>query len=297
MKTWHYIAAMALLLSTAVALQVERDEGWQPHEPATPVMWLQAGPAMERAVLGYDALVSDIYWMRAVVYFGRQRLSQAPNKNYDLLYPLLKLVTTLDPRFIVAYRFGAIFLSEQPPGGPARPDLAIELLEAGMQHAPDRWEYPRDIGFVYYWGYRNARRAAEWFTRASEVPGAPLWLKTTAAMMLSAGGDRESARRIWEHMYEGADNDWLRNEARIRLAQFDALDQIDQLNLIVWRYEARMGRFPGSWQHLVDMRVLRGIPVDPAGVPYVLDRINEDVRLSQTSPLWPLPAGLEASAP
>ena len=52
-----------------------------------------------------------------------------PDKNYDLLYPLLDLVTTLDPRFNVAYRFGAIFLVRAAPGGPGRPDLAIALLE------------------------------------------------------------------------------------------------------------------------------------------------------------------------
>ena len=130
-------SAIALLMAVAVALQVWRDDGWQAYEPATPVMWLQAGPAMERAALGYDALVADIYWIRAVVYFGRQRLSDAKDKNYDLLYPLLDLVTTLDPRFNVAYRFGAFFLSENAPDGPDRPDLAIELLKRGIEARPE----------------------------------------------------------------------------------------------------------------------------------------------------------------
>ena len=33
----------------------------------------------------------------------------------------------------MAYQFGALFLAEQPPGGPGRPDLAIALLEKGLR--------------------------------------------------------------------------------------------------------------------------------------------------------------------
>jgi hypothetical protein len=260
-------------------------------------MWLRAGPAMQRAALGYDALVADLFWMRAVVYFGRQRLSTAKDKTYDLLYPLLDLVTLLDARFTVAYRFGAIFLSEPYPGGPGRPDLAIDLLQRGLERDPARWEYARDIGFVYWWSYRDHATAADWFEKASAMPGAPTWLTSTAALMLTQGGDREAARQLWRQLYDSADVEWLKRAAEIRLAQIDALDQIDQLNTIVWRYEARKQRFPATWQELVLSGVLRGVPLDPAGAPYVLDRANEDVRLSEQSPLWPLPTGLEAPAP
>ena len=49
---------------------------------------------------------------------------------------MLDLTTTLDPLFNVAYRFGAIFLAEPYPGGAGRPDLAIALLEKGLQARP-----------------------------------------------------------------------------------------------------------------------------------------------------------------
>ena len=47
--------------------------------------------------------------------------------------PLLDLTTTLDPYFSIAYRFGAIFLSEASPGGPGRPDQAVALLAEGRR--------------------------------------------------------------------------------------------------------------------------------------------------------------------
>jgi tetratricopeptide (TPR) repeat protein len=283
------LTAIVMLLGAAVMVQVWRDRGWQAYEPATPVLWLQNADTVRKFALGFDSIIADVYWIRAVVYFGRQRLSERPDKNYELLFPYLDFVTALDPRFTTAYRFGAIFLSEAPPGGPQRPDLAIDLLERGAEKAPERWEYLHDIAFVYHWAYRDFREAARWMQRAADVPGAPVWLQSSAATMLEQGNDRESARALWQQMRDGAEEEWLKRTADLRIAQLDALVAIEQLNEIVWRYDARTGRMPRSWQELVSARVLRGIPVDPAGVPYEIDPVNEDVRLSRRSPLWPLP--------
>jgi hypothetical protein len=294
-RTSASIVLIGVLLASAVLVQVWRDRGWQPYEPATPVLWLQNAGTLRTLSLGFDSLVADVYWIRAVVYFGRQRLSTRPDKNYDLLFPYLDAVTTLDPRFMAAYRFGAIFLSEAPPGGPFRPDQAIDLLKRGADHNPQRWELPHDIAFVYHWTVRDSAQAAQWMRRAAEVPNAPVWLQSSAAMMLEQGRDRESARVLWQQMRDSAEEEWLRRAADRAIAQLDAMTAIEQLNEIVWRFEARVGRIPRGWPELVSARILRGIPRDPAGVPFELDQVNEDVRLSPRSPLWPLPAEFGAA--
>jgi tetratricopeptide (TPR) repeat protein len=293
MRPRHFLVVIAVLMAVAVGVQVRRDAGWQAYDAKTPVMWLQAGPATERATLGYDALVSDIYWMRAVVYFGRQRLSQVEGKTYDLLYPYLNLVTSLDPQFTVAYRFGAIFLSEQYPDGPHRPDQAIALLQRGIKHNPLKWEYPHDIAFVYYFSYQNFPEAAAWFERASQVPGAPVWLRTMAAVTLARGGERDASRLLWRELYEGADNESIQENALIRLAQLDTFDILDELNPMLWRYKARTGRFPLSWDELIAAGVLHAVPTDTTGEPFILHTINEDARISRKSKLWPVPEGMD----
>src|SRR5206468_7151941 len=138
--------------------------------------------------------------------------SASAPRSYELLYPLLDLTTTLDPRFNIAYRFGAIFLAEPYPGGAGRPDLAIALLEKGLRERPDKWEYMQDIGFVHYWWRHDYPAAAAWFRRAGEAPGGPWWLRSLAATTLAQGGDRQSSRLIWESLRE-SDNAWLRREA------------------------------------------------------------------------------------
>ena len=113
-----------------------------------------SGPLAQRLALGFDNLVADVYWMRAVIYYGGQRRAerQRPQAaNFDQLFPLLDLVTSLDPHFKVAYRFGAIFLAEAYPGGAGRPDQAVHCCRKASSTTPERWEYFQDIGFVYYW--------------------------------------------------------------------------------------------------------------------------------------------------
>jgi hypothetical protein len=281
-------AAIAVLLVVSIGLQVVRDRGWNAYEPATPVMWFQSGPLLKRLSLGFDNLVADAYWIRAVVYYGGRRRSEDPNRNFDLLNPMLTLVTTLDPQFRVAYRFGSIFLTEAYPAGPGRPDLAIALLERGVQANPNAWEYMHDIGFVNYWWIHDYKAAADWFARAGELPGAASWLRPLAATTLAQGGDRRSSRFLWRQLLESSDADWIKRNAQLRLAQLDAMDVVDELNRLSQQFSARAGR-PPTGQELVRAARLPGAPLDPTGVPYVLDAKTGRVDVSQKSTLWPLP--------
>lgn len=278
--------AVAALLVTAVSLQAARERVAPPRAEAAPLLWLQSTAAARRLALSFSDLAADVYWMRAVVHYGSERRSSAPTGRYALLYPLLDLTTTLDPHFDVAARLGAIFLSEGYPGGPGRPDQALALLEKGLRNDPTRWQYPHDIGFVHYWWLKDYAEAARQFERASTLPGAPLWLRTMAALTLTKGGDRDGARQLWSELHDTADVDWLRQAAAFRLRQLAALDDLDALAAIVARGRDRVDAL--TWPAFVRAGLLRGIPADPAGVPYVLGA-DGAVAIDPASPLAPLP--------
>lgn len=287
------LAAVAVLLAASIGVQAVRDRGWAPYEPPNPVLWLRSGTLARRLALGFDNLLADVYWMRAVVYYGgtRRGTMDPARRTYALLHPLLELVTTLDPHFKVAYRFGAIFLTEAYPSGPGRPDQAVALLERGVEADPrSAWEYMQDIGFVHYWWLRDYAAAAAWFDRSSRQPGAPLWMRPLAAATLARGGDRASSRFLWTEILRGTDVEWLRRNAQLRLAQLDAMDQIDRLNAASARHAVRAGHPARSWSELMTGEGLGGVPLDPGGVPFVMDPNTGLVRLSRRSPLWPLPA-------
>jgi tetratricopeptide (TPR) repeat protein len=280
-------AVIAVLLAAAIAVQAVRDRGWRPYDPESAILWLRSGEAAKRLALGFDTIVSDVYWIRAVIYYGGRRRGET-RPTYGELYPLLDLATSLDPQFKVAYRFGALFLSEPSPGGPGRPDQAIALLERGVEQDGD-WEYYEDIGFVYYWWKHDYVRAAEWFRKAATRPGAPSWLTGLAATTLAVGGSRESSRQLWTELLNSADASYIRDQAKHRLLQLDAMNAIDQLSASLQRFKDREGRMPRTWQEFVTAERLPGIPVDPAGVPFVVDGVTGTIDVSKQSPLWPLP--------
>jgi tetratricopeptide (TPR) repeat protein len=243
---------------------------------------------MKRLALSYDSLLADLYWIRAVQHYGGTRLSTDPDKRYDLLYPLLDLTTSLDDRFNIAYYYGSTFLAEAPPGGPGRPDLAIALLEKGLRAQPDKWEFAQWIGFVHYWWRQDYQQAAAWFSRAAQFPGAPIWMAPLAASTLTEGGSRQASRFMWEEIARTAEDEWFRNEARRRLQQLDAMDQLDQLRTIAARFSEQRGAPASDWSELRAAGYLKGTPVDPTGTPYRLDA--GIVTVDRSSRLWPLPA-------
>jgi hypothetical protein len=286
------IAAALACLTLAIMLQVARDRTYPRNDPDTQkLLYVRSPEALDRMALGFDALLADVYWIRAIQHYGGDRLETGRTRRYELLYPLLDITTSLDPYFNIAYRFGAIFLSEAFPGGPGRPDQAIALLRKGLVAQPTKWQYFHDIAFVHYWALRDPIAAARWFQRAAEQPSAPNWLMPVAAAMLTQGSDRASSRFLWQQML-GADQEWLRRRAEHALAQLDALDQIDQLQAAIAKTPKGADQ-PYTWAWFAGARGLRGIPVDPSGTPFVLDPATGLVSVSEKSILFPLPKPVE----
>jgi tetratricopeptide (TPR) repeat protein len=276
--------------AAAISMQIVRDR-WYPRD--TPereqILYVTSGAALQRIALSFDAVLADVYWIRAIQHYGGDRLSgPRAQTKYRLLFPLLDLTTTLDPYFNIAYRFGAIFLSEAYPGGPGRPDQSVALLEKAITVMPHKWQYYHDVGFVYYWRLRDYKTAALWFQRAAAQPNAPNWLAPLAASMLVQGNDRASARFLWQQIAK-SEEPWLRRNAERSLLQLQALDQIDQLEAVIHRYAPADGE-QYTWTGLMKRGVLPGQPVDPAGSPYLLDPVSGRVAVSERSPLFPMPA-------
>ncbi len=283
------IGGAVALLASAVGLQAVALRA-RPERELPAVLYLQSPEVARRVALSFDNLAADFYWMRALQHFGSTRLQDDGGARFENLYPFLDLATSLDPRFTIAYRFGAIFLSEAPPGGPGRPDLAIRLLEKGVAATPEQWQYHQDIGFVHYWWTGDFTKAAAAFSKGAALPTAPWWMQSLAAVTVAQGGDRQTSRLLWRALAQTPDNDFLRRDAERRLLQLDALDQIDALTAIVGRARAAGVSAPWSWSLLFERGYLMQLPIDPTGTPYALDLTTGRVGLGRQSSLWPLPA-------
>lgn len=261
------VASICLVVSMAASVLVlRRVDQARPQATLEDVLFVSSPKVLKRASLGYDGLLADIYWTRAVQYFGGRHHAAAT--SYNLLAPLLEITTNLDPHLLPAYQFGASFLAPKPPDGAGQPDRAIQLMEYGIQNNPNEWRLYYNLGFVYYMEVKNYSKASDAFERGSKVPEAHPWLKILAAQMAQHAGEYETARMLWTATRETSKDTLIRQNALEHLRALRVDEDVSNLQAAVTRFGERTGRLPSSLSELLTAEGLRGVPVDPDGKPY-----------------------------
>jgi hypothetical protein len=265
------VAASVLLLFSLASsvLLLRRRDRVRPHTTLEEVLYFNSPKLVKRLSLGYDGLLADIYWTRAVQYFGRHHVVHSI--DYKLLAPLLEITTALDPKLIVAYQFGANFVAPKPPEGAGMPDKAVALVEYGIRNNPDNWKLYYELGFIYYYMEPpDYVKAAEAFERGTKVPNAHPFLRVLAAQMAQHAGEIQTSRMLWQAAYATTQDDQIRKNAVAHLRALKVDEDITGLEKMVATYQEQTGMLPSSFSVLIGPGMLLGAPVDPDGKPYKL---------------------------
>ncbi|HEX7289059.1 MAG TPA: hypothetical protein VF532_22940 [Candidatus Angelobacter sp.] len=260
---------LAALFAASVFLQHKVESIRGKEATLEEVLYLPSSRMLKRMSLGYSALLADIYWTRAVQYFGSKHIQRST--QYDLLAPLLEIATDLDPHLIPAYQDGSLFLSQAAPWGAGQPDKAAALLEKGIRNNPEYWRMYFTLGFVHYLDRKDYKAAQQAFEKGSEVPGALPWMKTMAARMAEHAADINTAIVLWRGVYDMTKDENVRQTALSHIASLTADAQMMELERIIEAYQRQTGRVPSNWTELVQAGMLRGAPLDPTGTPYKLN--------------------------
>ncbi len=243
---------------------------------------LRSGKFVKAMSLEYAPLLADIYWTRVVQYYGNKHVrGQA---NLELLWPLLDITTTLDPHLLISYRFGAMFLSQAAPSGAGRPDLAVQLIQRGIQANPDYWRLYEDLGFVYYFDLKDYQKASEAFLEGSKGPNAQLWMKVMAAKVAAEGESFETSMFLWKDVYDSTPDPLVKKNALLHLQLLKVKQDCKQLDALADEYARRYGNRPARMSELVQAGLISGIPGDPLGFAYVFGEDGK-AELNLNSPL------------
>ena len=259
---------LAALLATSVLClrQAQAERGRE--ATLQEVLYLPSGKVLKRLSLGYSSLLADIYWTRAVQYFGSRHVAQAT--HYELLYPLLDITSDLDPHIIAVYEYGSIFLSQPPPNGAGQPDKAAALVEKGIRENPEYWRLYFTLGFIHYIDRQDYQAAQQAFDKGSKIPGALSWMKVMAARMAERRKDVNTAILLWTGVLDNTRDKDVKKTAISHLESIRADLDIMELDRRVNAYHDRTGTYPANWEDLIRAGLLQGIPADPHGEPYKL---------------------------
>jgi tetratricopeptide (TPR) repeat protein len=247
--------AATTLLASRLPVPEERpyDVGIVPH--ASVVRWL---------ALGHPTLAANLYYLRAVQYIGEPR---ANARGWEQLYPLVDLVTDLDPGHGYAYQVAGTLL-----GSFHRVAESNAILEKGIRDCPSRYILPflRAFNAFYYAGdYAEAGRFVE---IAARTPGAPKHLRQNVLAMYVKGNRADAALAFLEQARAAAQDDETRKAIDEQVRQAVLERDAALLDLAVARYRERHGYRPFWLTALLADGLVDHIPDDPYGGIYVLGK-------------------------
>jgi tetratricopeptide (TPR) repeat protein len=292
-------AAAVLLVSMAGAVAtLDRIDAMQRGAAAQAAIYVRSSKALRRMSLGYTGLLADIYWTRAVQYFGEQH--HASSSDFHLLAPLLEITAELDPRLWPVYQFGANFLGPKPPNGAGQPESALALMQYGIAHNPNQWRLYYNLGFLYYTEFKDYAGAANAFAQGAKVPGTNPFMAILAARMAQHAGEFDTARMLWRTTYDNTNDALIQQNAVDHLLALQVDEEVTRLEQVVEKYRLQTRHLPATLGDLERAGFIRGTPTDPKGRPYKLmpdGRI--EVRDPQSIPFITkgLPPGAEPPQP
>lgn len=162
---------------------------------------------------GFRAIMADLLWIQANSVWGR--------KDRVELDAMFRLVTTLDPRpeffWLNAARMTAYDIPNwrirEEGGYDLVPDWrqseidreqaeqAFVLIREALEFHPDSPTLYLEIGQIYINRLDDAERAAPWFLKAWEQPGAPNFSARIYAELLRRQGKNEEAYDFLKSLY------------------------------------------------------------------------------------------------
>jgi len=235
---------------------------------AQEALYLRSSKVLRRLSLGYTGLLADIYWTRAVQYFGQQHHNGS--SDFRLLAPLLEVTAELDPRLFPAYEFGANFLAPKPPNGAGLPGSALQLMKYGIEHNPDQWRLYYNLGFLYYTELKDYAHAADAFAAGAKLPVTNQFMPILAARMAQHAGEFDTARMLWFTAYQSTKEAQVRENAVQHLLALQVDEEVTRLEQVVEKYREKTGRLPLNLGDLERAGSIHGTPADPTGRPYKL---------------------------
>jgi hypothetical protein len=226
-------------------------------------------PAFVRvAALGFDALVADYYWMRAVQVVGGP---EGPAGRSQQIGALIDVVTTLDPWVGHPYRFAALWMTDDEDAV----RKANALLERGIAHHPDDWLNRFHLGFNHFFYFGENAEAADALAPAVGMKGAPRYLGRLVARLRSeaGGGEIEAAAAFLEELLRQTDDPYKRAEYEKGLDEIEAERRARVLDAARAEFTRRNGRDIRDVAELAKgpKAVLRALPPEPHGWEWVLD--------------------------
>jgi tetratricopeptide (TPR) repeat protein len=265
-------ALVALLMAVGVQVGIEAraDEG----AATRPLLYLPSGQYLRFVALGFDELLADVIYLWSIQYYGSYHIQD----RYEYLERIYgRVISELDPRYLDPYLLGALIMTAEA----REPDMALALLDKGIERNPDVWLLAFEAGFICYNDLRDYGRAAAYFEKALRVPDVHPLVRRLYAEMYNRAGDKSTSLRLWSDILDSTEDEYVRRVARNHVSELKVEIDLEALGAAVESFRGRVGRPPHRLGELTPHDGLRSLPLDPEGREYLYDPVQGRVSHSE----------------
>ncbi len=258
-----FLLLFILFFFSALFLQIKIEKIPRKRVPGWSVIYLPSGKFMRALSLGNTNLLADLIYIWAIQYYSNYSIEE----RFEYLEKIFGVITELNPTWQDPYIIGALIMAYEGK----RVDLAIKLLDRGMEKNPQNWIFPWEAGFYCLSLLRDYKCSAYYFKKAMENPKSPPFVKRLYANSLFRAGDLLASYRAWEEIFNTADDPYVKRVAYNHL--YEVKMEIDRRILEKARdeWERRKGMKLPSLRFLVRDGLLKEIPKDIDGNDYIFD--------------------------
>ncbi len=233
---------------------------------------VKALSADHKELAGASLVMKVMMYFGGVVGMGTEGPVIVAAPDLQGMSRLLHGAVQLDPYNLDAYYFAQGFL----PWEARQFQVANDLLDYGMKYRTWDWYLPYFAGFNSAYFLKDYAKAAQYYERAAELSGHPLFKSLTGRYLQESGGTGLAIAYLTA-MERGEKNETLKKSYRVRIAAFKEVLRIEQARD---RYRGLEGSAPASVEQLLQVGLLSPPPVDPYGGRFYLE---PDGRVNSTS--------------
>lgn len=236
---------------------------------------LPPGRYIRPLTLGYNQMAADLIWLKAIQLIGEKEISP---EGYDWIYHVLNVVTDLDPKFDYAYQVGGVVLATLGD----QFDKSNALLEKGLKENPKVWQIPFYLGFNHFFYLKDYKRAADYMSIASQLPGSPRYVPFLASRLYTQAKDPDTGMKFLSRVYENTRDERIRAEIEVRIKELKVEKDLQILEEAAAKYKEKYGNEPAILDYLVKEGFIQEIPEEPFDGYYYVDPKTREIKSSSS---------------
>ncbi len=268
-----FIIVLVFFISGVFFCSLNMDKKYHPFT-IEDLLYLPSGKFLKGAALGFDEMVADLLWIKALAYFGGHTTT---DQNYLWMSHILDIVTTLDPFSQYPYEFGGVILATEI----GEVDKSNLLLKKGMENVSKTheryWYLPFFTAFNYMYYKKDYKTAADYLKMASKFPQSPEYLPLLVSRLYADADSPEIAIVFLREMINSTQSPELKEKLKLRLNEVINQNNIQFLEAAKDQFFLKYYRYPETINEMFKNGLIFYVPVDPRGGTYYISKKDHAV--------------------